>query len=70
MPKFKIACSWEVCGEFEVEAKTLKQALGWSKVVKLEDETSLPIDSEYIDGSFRIDKDMSKYLNKKIDEKK
>ncbi len=63
MPTFKIACSWEVCGEFEVEAETLEQALEWSNVVKLEDETSLPIDSEYIDSSFRIDKEMSKTIN-------
>ena len=64
MPTFKIACSWEVCGEFEVEADTLREALCWSNVVKLEDETSLPIDSEYIDGSFAIDPEMSKHLNK------
>ncbi len=64
MPKFKIACTWEVCGEFEMEADTMEEAI--DKAVEIEDKyggIELPDESEYVDGSFFIDPEMSKYLN-------
>ena len=67
MPKFKIACTWEVCGEAEIEANTLEEAI--DKAVEIEDKQlggglDLPDESEYVDGSFFIDPEMSKHLNK------
>jgi len=57
---YKIACTWEVCGEAEVEANSLKEALD-----KVEEDDDLPLpEANYIDGSFRIDREMSKHLNK------
>jgi len=59
MKTYKISCTWEVFGELEIEASTLKAAL---KKAKADDDISLP-EGSYVDGSFRIDEEMSKYLN-------
>jgi len=65
MKTYKIAATWEVCGEIEVEANSLKKAL--DKAEK-DDEISLP-EANYVDGSFRIDREMSKYLNEGLPDK-
>jgi len=61
MPTFKIACSWEVCGEAEIEASTFKEA--WQKAKETEEDILLPTDTMYIDGSFTLDREMSELLN-------
>lgn len=61
MPKFKIACSWEVCGEFEIEADNMNQAL--KQAAETKDIIDLPKDREYINGSFQINEGMSKWIN-------
>jgi len=58
--RFKIACSWEVCGELKIEADSFEEA--WKKAKEKEDELPLP-EGEYIDGSFKLDKYMSQHLN-------
>jgi len=63
MATFKIACSWEVCGQFEVEADNLEQAL--KQADKIVNELKLPENPEYVDDSFHIDEGMSKWLNGK-----
>ena len=57
MPKFKVAVEWSSFGIVQVEATSLKEAV--AKVKKSPDNYSLPTDSEYIDGSFAVNSDMS-----------
>lgn len=50
---FKIPVSWQVCGEIEIEAETLEEAI--EIFDKNEDEGfgySLPTDNDYVEGSF------------------
>ncbi len=68
MPKFKIACSWEVCGEFEMEADTVEEAVDKAISIegqKLDGGIPLPDEPEYVDGSFFVDADMSRFINEK-----
>lgn len=56
--KYKVGCTWEVCGEFEIEANDKKDFL--DKIHELQHNSEhicLPTDSEYIDGSFEISGD-------------
>lgn len=53
---FKIPVSWEVSAFIEIEADTLEKAIEIFDII--EDEVSLPIDSEYLDGSFRREQDI------------
>lgn len=53
---FKIPVLWEVSAFIEIEADTLEKAIEIFDII--EDEVSLPIDSEYIDGSFRREQDI------------
>lgn len=53
-----IPCSWEVSGEYEIEAKSLDEAL---KIAELNDD--LPKEQTYIDSSFRIDYDCAEADN-------
>jgi hypothetical protein len=58
MKKFIVSCTWEMVGEFAVEADSLEEA-----IQKVEDGekpfNGLPNDDEYVDDSFRVDKDTS-----------
>ena len=59
MKTYKVAVTWEVCGEIKIEAKDLQDACH-----KVEADNDIPLpESDYVDGSFRIDREMSKYLN-------
>lgn len=61
MKTFKIPVTWEVYGtvEVEVETNSPEEALYNAKEIEYQGEGfALPIDSEYIDGSFRIDEDV------------
>jgi hypothetical protein len=61
---FKVAVSWEVCSEVEIEADSIEQALKEAK----DSELPSPEKWDYVDGSWRVDSDMSKYLNNIKDE--
>lgn len=60
METYKISVTWESFGEAEIEAENLEEAL--DKAEADVDEIPLPR-ANYVDGSFKIDRDMSKYLN-------
>ena len=57
--KYKIAISWQECGEIEVEADNLEQAL---EIAQNDEGIDLPVGT-YIDASWKVDEEMSKYLN-------
>lgn len=57
---YKIAVTWEVFGEVEIKASSLEKALD-----KAEEDDEIPLpEANYVDGSFKIDREMSKHLNK------
>jgi hypothetical protein len=60
MSNFKVAVSWSVFGEMNIEAETLEDAI---QIAQEDTEISLP-EGEYIDGSFNVDPEMSEELNK------
>ena len=49
MNTYKVPCTWVMSGTLEIEADTVREA-----VLKAE-QASLPTESEYMEGSFRID---------------
>jgi hypothetical protein len=60
MSNFKVAVSWSVFGEMNIEAETLEDAIRIAQ-----DDTQIPLpEGEYIDGSFNVDAEMSEELNK------
>ena len=61
MPQFKVSCDWEVYGTAYIEADNLKQAIEKAK----EDDFPLPTDTQYIDGSFKVDMHSTIELNRK-----
>lgn len=62
MKTYKISCTWEVFGEVEIDANSLEEACH-----KAESDNDIPLpEANYVDGSFRIDRGMSKYLNKDL----
>lgn len=50
--KYRLAVTWEASGFIEVEACSLEDAM--QKVKENPDEYSLPCESDYVDGSFRL----------------
>lgn len=50
--KYRVAVKWEVSGFIEVDADSLEDAM--QKVKENPDEYSLPCESDYVDGSFRL----------------
>lgn len=56
MPKFIIVCSWEMSGEFVVDAPTMKAAIAKVEEGK-EPYQGLPIGEEYVDASFHVVKE-------------
>ena len=45
MRKFTIPCSWEVCGELEIEADTLEDAISAAHYLGLPKESEVILDS-------------------------
>jgi len=57
---FKIPVSWEVYGQVMIEAESIEEAI---KIFKeTEDEISLPLESNYVDGSFKLNDEETAYL--------
>ena len=55
MSKQRIAVTWEMYGYVEIEADSLEEAME-----KFEDESDfikLPVNGDYVDGSFRLSTD-------------
>ena len=48
----KVAVTWEVCGYVDIEAETMEEAM--EKFNKDSETIPLPIDFEYVDGSFQL----------------
>lgn len=55
---YKVGCSWEVYATAEVEAESLEDAI---EIVEA-DEFPLPTDTSYVDGSFKVDVDVTELL--------
>lgn len=58
---YKVVCSWEVYATSEVEAKNLEDAI---EIVEA-DEFPLPTDTAYVDGTFKVDVDVTELLASK-----
>jgi len=59
MPTYKIACTWQVYGELEIDAPTLDEAI----TIAEDGDTPLPTTSDYVDSSFEVDHPMTEELN-------
>ena len=57
---YEIPCSWEVYGTMEIEADSLEEAIELAE----RDDSPMPDDSDYVDGSFQIDRDIAEEINK------
>ena len=57
---YEIPCSWEVYGTMEVEANSLEEAITLAE----RDDSPMPDASDYVDGSFEVDRDIAKEINK------
>ena len=53
MPKWRIQCSWEMYGSYEIEADTQEEAVAEVEA----DDTPLPTNGDFIVGSFKVDHD-------------
>lgn len=51
----RVAVTWEMCGYINVEAESLKEAMDMVK--ENPDDFSLPVESDYVDGSFVLSTD-------------
>lgn len=51
----RVAVTWEMCGYINVEAESLKEAM--DMVEENPDNFSLPVESNYVDGSFALSTD-------------
>ena len=57
---YEIPCTWEVYGTIEIEADSLEEAIELAE----RDDSPMPDDSDYVDGSFQIDRDIAEEINK------
>lgn len=53
--KHRVAVTWESCGYIEVEANSLEDAM--NDVRENPDNYSLPLENDYVDGSFCLSTD-------------
>ena len=59
MNTYKIPCTWQMYGYYHIEANNLNEALE-----KTED-SNLPTDADFVEGSFEIDHGMIPFYNSK-----
>ena len=57
---YEIPCTWEVYGTVEIEADSLGEAIELAE----RDDSPMPDDSDYVDGSFQVDRDIAEESNK------
>lgn len=48
----KVAVTWEMCGYVDIEANNMEEAM--EKFKKESDYISLPMNGDYVDGSFNL----------------
>ena len=60
MKRFTIPISWSVCGEIEIEANDIEEAI--QTVYDTIDDIRLPEENSYVDSSLEIDEDLARYL--------
>ena len=58
---YEIPCVWEVYGTLEVEANNLEEAI---ELAEDTERYGLPDISDYVDGSFQVDRDIAEEINK------
>jgi hypothetical protein len=61
MAKFKVAVEWVMTTDVVIEAETLEDA-----ILKIEDMPELPDDGDYLDGSFEVNTEVTRELNRKV----
>jgi len=64
MNTYKIPCTWQMYGYYHIEANSIKEALQ-----KAED-SNLPTDSDFLEGSFEIDNEMIPFYNELTQQEK
>ena len=57
---YEIPCTCEVYGTVEIEADSLEEAIELAE----RDDSPMPDDSDYVDGSFQVDRDIAEEINK------
>ena len=57
---YEIPCTWEVYGTVEIEADSLEEAIELAE----RDDSPMPDDSDYVDGSFQVDRVIAEEINK------
>ena len=57
---YEIPCTWEVYGTVEIEADSLEEAIELAE----RDDSPMPDESDYVDGSFQVDRDIAEEINK------
>lgn len=57
MPKYKIPCNWRSYGFYEIEAEDITKAL------EIVEDSPLPKDQDFIEGSFEVDVEMIGFYN-------
>ena len=60
---YEIPCTWEVYGTVEIEADSLEEAIELAE----RDDSPMPDESDYVDGSFQVDRDIAEEINKDVD---
>jgi hypothetical protein len=63
MKTYRIPCTWTVAGTVTVKANNLEEA-----IFEAENNSPLPADNDYIEGSFEVNNQMIPYLNKNLTE--
>ena len=61
MAKFKVAVEWVMTTDVVIEAETLEDA-----ILQVEDIPELPDDGDYLDGSFQVNTEVTRELNRKV----
>lgn len=61
MENFKISVEYNMYGTVDVEAESLEEALKYAK--ENIDDLPLPDNSEYIDGSYKVDEESTRMIN-------
>lgn len=51
---YRLPVSWEVYSFMDIEASSLQEAVN----IAHKDDTPLPTDSDYVDGSFKVETDI------------
>ena len=56
---YKIPCTWQMSGVYYIEAESLEKAL------EIAEDSNLPEDASFVDGSYEVDHEMISFYNNK-----